>query len=345
MQMPGRTFSSASYRYGFNGKENDNDVKGNGNQQDYGMRIYDPRLGKFLSVDPLSSKYAMLTPFQFASNTPIQAIDLDGTEAFLKTVDFDKSGKATSVAITFCTDLKPLSQNMMYVQSVHPGKNSVFTYEPLGPLDFTNKDYGYYNKRGYKNFVVKQNENHPFNNRANEHLSLWNEFMTGLGAENSVIIGGKMLDDIKQMPSVKELTFQLSIKLGIAGRYSPGDSESGIHKMTYAEGATDIWFPAILGGKDLASTQHFLGSYQLNVQVLDDGKTGLFTLSDGKTLESLTDHQNPGNSINRKGITPFGSTNQRYIWTQQLPSIKTPPDPSRSPQENTSTKKINLPEQ
>lgn len=42
------------YRYGFNGKENDNDVKGiEGSQQDYGMRIYDPRLGRFLSVDPV----------------------------------------------------------------------------------------------------------------------------------------------------------------------------------------------------------------------------------------------------------------------------------------------------
>jgi len=46
--MPGRSFSSGDYRYGFNGKENDNEVKGvTGSQQDYGMRIYDPRLGKF----------------------------------------------------------------------------------------------------------------------------------------------------------------------------------------------------------------------------------------------------------------------------------------------------------
>src|SRR5690606_17172303 len=52
MMMPGRKYSAGSYRYGFNGKENDNDVKGEGNQQDYGMRVYDPRLGKFLSVDP-----------------------------------------------------------------------------------------------------------------------------------------------------------------------------------------------------------------------------------------------------------------------------------------------------
>jgi hypothetical protein len=45
MMMPGRSYAvNAGYRYGFNGKENDNEVKGEGNQQDYGMRIYDPRL-------------------------------------------------------------------------------------------------------------------------------------------------------------------------------------------------------------------------------------------------------------------------------------------------------------
>jgi len=71
---------NGSYRYGFNGKENDNEVKGTGNQQDYGMRIYDPRLGRFLSVDPLYKEYAELTPYQYASNTPIQAIDIDGEE-------------------------------------------------------------------------------------------------------------------------------------------------------------------------------------------------------------------------------------------------------------------------
>lgn len=79
--MPGRKWDNGSkYRYGFNGKENDNDVKGEGNQQDYGMRIYDPRLGRFLSVDPLTRSYPMLTPYQFASNRPIDGIDLDGLE-------------------------------------------------------------------------------------------------------------------------------------------------------------------------------------------------------------------------------------------------------------------------
>jgi hypothetical protein len=32
-------------------------------------------------VDPLTKEYPMLTPYQFASNSPIANVDLDGTEA------------------------------------------------------------------------------------------------------------------------------------------------------------------------------------------------------------------------------------------------------------------------
>ncbi len=81
MSMPSRNYTaSSSYRYGFNGKENDNEVKGAGNQQDYGMRIYDPRSGRFLSTDPLIKSYPWYSPYQFAGNSPIQSIDVDGLE-------------------------------------------------------------------------------------------------------------------------------------------------------------------------------------------------------------------------------------------------------------------------
>ncbi|MBN1462045.1 MAG: hypothetical protein JW922_00005, partial [Paludibacteraceae bacterium] len=72
---------SNSSTYGFNGKEMDNEVSGTGNQYDYGFRIYNPRLGKFLSVDPLTSSYPWYTPYQFAGNGPVWAIDLDGLES------------------------------------------------------------------------------------------------------------------------------------------------------------------------------------------------------------------------------------------------------------------------
>ncbi len=74
------SYTTQDYRYGYNGKENDNEVKGESNQQDYGFRVYDPRVGRFLSVDPLTQDYPMLTPYQYASNRPIDGVDLDGKE-------------------------------------------------------------------------------------------------------------------------------------------------------------------------------------------------------------------------------------------------------------------------
>jgi RHS repeat-associated protein len=66
------------YRFGFNDKENDNEwVK-----QDYGARIYDQRVGRFLSVDPLTNQYPWYTPYQFAGNKPLQFVDLDGLEEY-----------------------------------------------------------------------------------------------------------------------------------------------------------------------------------------------------------------------------------------------------------------------
>jgi RHS repeat-associated protein len=75
MQLPGRSFSSGSkYRYGFNGKENDKDA-GEG-IQDYGMRIYDCRLGRWYSTDNVEK--ATLSPYQFSDNNPLNMIDPDG---------------------------------------------------------------------------------------------------------------------------------------------------------------------------------------------------------------------------------------------------------------------------
>jgi RHS repeat-associated protein len=86
MNIPGRLQASTrGYRFGFNGKEQDNEVKGEANQQDHGARVYDSRIGRFLSLDPEQMQYPELTPFQFASNTPIQAVDLDGRECLVVT--------------------------------------------------------------------------------------------------------------------------------------------------------------------------------------------------------------------------------------------------------------------
>src|SRR5690606_36422730 len=52
---------AGGYRYGFNGMEKDNEVKGKGNSYDFGARMYDSRLGRWLSIDPLTGKYPNLS--------------------------------------------------------------------------------------------------------------------------------------------------------------------------------------------------------------------------------------------------------------------------------------------
>lgn len=106
MDMPGRSFNANKYRFGFNGKENDNgiylDANGsavNGAQQDYGMRIYNSQLCRFLSVDPLTSSYPWYTPYQFAGNKPINSIDLDGLEEVEVNRKYDENGNPTTTQI------------------------------------------------------------------------------------------------------------------------------------------------------------------------------------------------------------------------------------------------------
>lgn len=60
--------------------EKDDEIKGNNNSIDYVNRFYDPRVGRFLSIDPLTSQFPFYTPYQFAGNKPTVAIDLDGLE-------------------------------------------------------------------------------------------------------------------------------------------------------------------------------------------------------------------------------------------------------------------------
>ena len=60
--------------------EKDNETYGNGNAYDFGARIYDSRLMRFVSIDPMQDhpKLIGLSPYQFAYNSPVSYIDEDG---------------------------------------------------------------------------------------------------------------------------------------------------------------------------------------------------------------------------------------------------------------------------
>ena len=77
--MPGRTYNSSNgYRYGFNGKEKDNEFSVDGGDYDFGERIYDSRIGRWLSVDPLANQAPAWTPYRAFFDNPNYFVDLDG---------------------------------------------------------------------------------------------------------------------------------------------------------------------------------------------------------------------------------------------------------------------------
>ena len=55
---------------------------GEGNFQDYGMRMYNPRLGRFFNMDPLSEMSFNLTPYRYSGNNPIIFKDPNGLWEF-----------------------------------------------------------------------------------------------------------------------------------------------------------------------------------------------------------------------------------------------------------------------
>jgi RHS repeat-associated protein len=80
MLVPNRHGSSADYRYGFQGQEKDDELKGEGNSLNYTFRMHDPRVGRFFARDPLENKYPWYSPYQFSGNRVIDAVELEGLE-------------------------------------------------------------------------------------------------------------------------------------------------------------------------------------------------------------------------------------------------------------------------
>lgn len=99
MLKPDRTISTGEYRFGFNGKENDNEVKGMGNSLDFGARMYDSRLGRWLAKDPDESKYSSWSTYNGFMCNPILIVDPNGKGGKVSKVR-DSEGNVQSLVVT-----------------------------------------------------------------------------------------------------------------------------------------------------------------------------------------------------------------------------------------------------
>jgi RHS repeat-associated protein len=95
--------SSTLYRYGFQGQETDDEIKGEGNSVNYKYRMHDPRIGRFFAVDPLAPKYPYYTPYSFSGNRVIDAVELEGLEPALYNI-YDNGNIVGTAILNYGTE-------------------------------------------------------------------------------------------------------------------------------------------------------------------------------------------------------------------------------------------------
>ncbi|MEN9548993.1 MAG: hypothetical protein RIR12_1584 [Bacteroidota bacterium] len=191
--MPGRKLGSES-RYGFNGKERDKDMHSL-TAYDYGFRIYNPAIGKFLSVDPLTKDYPWNSTYAFAENSAIKYIDLDGLEKYVYEIGKNEKGEWYTTKLELC-EAGPLGDGALV--RYKNGSTELYFYGPIGKSGTTGKDF------------IKQFESTNKDKDGN-HVS-WNlvgESFTSIGYGHA----NKSAADAKKYPAGTKITEEEALKI------------------------------------------------------------------------------------------------------------------------------------
>ena len=74
----GNTYAQTTNRFKFNSKEEQ--TTGNLQYLDYGARMYDSNIGRWITQDPLTEKYYAYSPYNYCVNNPVMFVDPDGRD-------------------------------------------------------------------------------------------------------------------------------------------------------------------------------------------------------------------------------------------------------------------------
>ncbi len=130
-----------AYRYGFQGQELDNEIKGEGNSVNYKYRMHDPRVGRFFAVDPLFRDYPHNSPYAFSENRVIDGIELEGLEWEIagKSINPDTGKIDYSITIKIAiNDESGISEARLDAIKLGVGTKVTNTFSTIGGNDLSN---------------------------------------------------------------------------------------------------------------------------------------------------------------------------------------------------------------
>lgn len=246
-----------NYRFGFNGMEKDNEPKGIGNSLDFGARIHDSRLGRFLSLDPLAREFPSESNYSFAGNNPIYNIDQDGKKKTVYTYTIDgRTGETT---------VKRIKTDGLDVVRYRSWYSGILTYDwydyseiNVKFIDKDGKSHNVFNSGKIRGGEIRTNtflkserwakwKTNDHATKDNRTFSGWigtssegggseNEYEPNAGKGSKYVDYGRILKTIgyiqgftRQKPeSALELLGDLNSALGLAKDFATDNDKSGI---------------------------------------------------------------------------------------------------------------------
>jgi hypothetical protein len=289
--------------YGFGGQERSTEINENSYTAEFWQ--YDSRIGRRWNVDPVKKDYE--SPYSVLGNNPIWFIDTNGAD--------------TTINGNRYKDLAPVivkaKRNKPYVPEVD------FIGSKLTAYNSNEGGYSISNTATVKSLAIEFLANYRCYDGNN------NAIQSCGTAHNTVIVGGSLLNEVKNLKSVKKLFLQGANEL-FKKNFAAGATTSPlVYNMSNLNGPDgdrmkkevfeDIANGKLLKDSRFFSAEFFLGSYDFSMRVSNDGKDVVLTVYDWKTVKSATDGGRLKAVLPKVDLAP---TYQRYFWVIPVKKMK-----------------------
>ena len=331
--MPKRHSAVDSYRYGFQGQEKDDEIKGEGNSINFKYRMHDPRVNRFFAVDPLVYKYPYWSPYVFSGNRLINSSELEGQEPDKNPKVPGKSEKLgmTAVANIVYNSVQntnringPLTRNQVilkgeYIDNGTTGFLNVKDYNGISYITDTAtssaETFNMYVDNTQSYMVDESNSKDYKNYEAYVVGAIMYNFLNGSGPENYVFPDNGIISS-----KFKESDI---VKAAITNYKNTGNGKTA----QYSFGVTDLAKDAIRNDSFFSITG-LVGSGTITMTPKDDGLHiqifNVTSLTSGSLGKELFEVKNYPKSYVRSGenTTPFGNISQTFSFTIKYEDLK-----------------------
>lgn len=251
-------------------------------------RLYDPKLGLFISVDPQADSYPGTYPYAYCGGDPMNRIDPTGADWYQNNETYYYTwfqGNQTREGYTYIGErgsvlgeFEPIIDDLL---------TNVFLRESLYSEGFT--------------FDIVPNDKGALLGSKERDWDFFSEFVNGTGPEFSVFLSDH--------PYTEEMKTAKDVRKG-QQRIMNGESDIP-GQITEWPGNWGVWDALTT----FSMAKQFIGSYRYDAFTSRDGKYLNNVISDSKSMSSLLYHLYPSSkNPNRKQQKIMGTTYQFYIW-------------------------------